>query len=94
MPDLQPEHALFFRDVAALPWLSLEHQTTRRVIEAIPLAEVNYRPHPASRGALDLAKHLVSAELRYLNGVVHGEFDLAPINELEMIRDSRALGSW
>ena len=42
-PQLTPDQAEFMRD-RALPTLKTEHQTTKRVIEAIPLDKGDYRP--------------------------------------------------
>jgi uncharacterized damage-inducible protein DinB len=72
---LQPEQALFLRDMIAVPSLKIEHGVTRRVIEAIPPDKGDYRPDEVSKSAVDLAYHIAGAEHRFMNAVVTGAFD-------------------
>ena len=74
-PALQPEHALFLRDMIAVPSLTIEHGVTRRVIEAIPPDKGDYRPDEISKSAVDLAWHIAGAEHRFMTAVVTGAFD-------------------
>ena len=53
-PQLTPDQAKFVLG-AALPTLKNEHQTTKRVIEAIPLDKGDYRPDAVSKTALEVA---------------------------------------
>lgn len=64
-----------------LPALKAEHSMTRAVIAAMPLEHADYRPHSDSRSAFDLAWHIVSVEIKYLDAIAAGEFphDLRPI---------------
>jgi uncharacterized damage-inducible protein DinB len=56
---------------------------TTAVIAAIPSGRGDYRPHPDSRSAFDLAWHIVSAEIKYLEAIAIGTFphELAPAPE-------------
>jgi uncharacterized damage-inducible protein DinB len=74
-PALQPEQALFLRDVVLIPSLKLEHGVTRRVIEAIPPDKGDYRPDEVAKSAVDLAWHIAGAEHRFMTAVVTGAFD-------------------
>jgi uncharacterized damage-inducible protein DinB len=74
MPNLQPEQAMAALHMA-LPAIQKEQQTTRSVIEAIPLNNGDYRPEAVAKTALDLAWHIVAAEHRFYSGVAAGEFD-------------------
>ena len=74
-PALQPEQALFLRDMIAVPSLKIEHWVTRRVIEAIPPDKGDYRPDEISKSAVDLAWHIAGAEHRFMTAVVTGAFD-------------------
>ena len=53
---------------------------TAAVIGAIPADGAAYRPHADSRSAFELAWHIVSAEIKYLEAVAAGVFphDLKP----------------
>ncbi|MGA2131363.1 MAG: DinB family protein [Bryobacteraceae bacterium] len=74
MQPLQPEQATFLLQMA-LPALKSEHRTTRKIIEAVPEAHSGYRPDEHSKSALELAWHIASAEVFFMNSVASGEFD-------------------
>ncbi len=95
MPSTQltPDQAKLIL-VAALPTLKSEHQTTRRVIEAIPLDKGDYRPDAVSKTALELAWHIVVAEKRFLSGIPVGAFDFSPIHRPESITNSAGIAAW
>jgi uncharacterized damage-inducible protein DinB len=93
MPSLQPEQAMFALQMA-LPAVQMEHQTTRCVIEAIPLNNGDYKPEPIAKTALELAWHIVAAEHRFYSGVVAGAFDFTPRHRPENLKDSAALGKF
>lgn len=78
----------------ALPTLKMEHQTTKRVIEAIPPDKGDYRPDAVSRTALELAWHIVAAEKRFLTGIAAGAFDFTPIHRPESITTSAGIAAW
>ena len=90
---LTPDQAKF-AFALALPTLKSEHQTTRRVIEAIPLDKGGYRPDAVSKSALELAWHIVAAEKRFLSGIPVGAFDLSPIHRPESIPNSAGIAAW
>jgi uncharacterized damage-inducible protein DinB len=93
MAEVRPEQAVFFCEGVAIPWLFQEHQLTKSVIEAIPIDKGDYRPHRNSRSAMELAHHIVSAELTYLEGVAKGEFDYGDCVPRD-IRDAGQLARW
>ncbi|HEY2459944.1 MAG TPA: DinB family protein [Candidatus Acidoferrum sp.] len=93
MPDMQADHAAFLLQFY-LPILKLEHATTRKVIEAIPLDEGDYRPDPVAKSALELAWHIVAAEQRFLNGIAAGKFNFDPITRPESVRNSADIAAW
>ena len=74
---LTPDQAKFVLALA-LPTLKSEHQTTKRVIEAIPLDKGDYRPDAVSKTALELAWHIVASEKRFFSGIPVGAFDFSP----------------
>ena len=92
-PQLTPDQAKFILDTA-LPSLKNEHQTTKRVIEAIPLDKGDYRPDAISKTALELAWHIVASEKRFLSGIPAGAFDFTPIHRPESIKDSAGIAAW
>ncbi len=72
---MDPQQSLFLRDFLLQP-LEDEIRETGRVLAAVPEIHREYRPDPKSRSALELAWHIVSSEIWYLEGIVHGH--LAP----------------
>jgi uncharacterized damage-inducible protein DinB len=89
-PQLTPDQAKFILDLA-LPTLKTEHQTTKRVIEAIPLDKGDYRPDNICKTALELAWHIVAAEKRFLSGISAGAFDFNPIHRPESVTNSAGI---
>ncbi len=80
MASLTSDQAAFMLHVLGLPALKAEHSMTSAVIAAIPPERGDYRPHADSRSAFDLAWHIVSAEIKYLDALAAGVFphDLKP----------------
>ncbi len=70
---MQPEHAEVLRD-AYVAQLKAEHETTKRVLAAVPAGKGDYTPDAKSMKAMDLAWHITSSEIWFLNGVVDGAF--------------------
>jgi uncharacterized damage-inducible protein DinB len=92
-PQLTPEQAKFVLS-QALPTLKTEHQTTKRVIEAIPLDKGDFRPDPVSKTALELAWHIVASEKRFLSGIAAGVFDFNPIPRPASLTNSAGIAQW
>jgi len=90
---IQAEQAIFLHSIF-LPLIEREHSTTRRVIEAIPPDKGEYRPDAASKSALELAWHIVAAEKRFLEGILDGGFNFAPIHRPEAVRNSADIARW
>ncbi|HET9364749.1 MAG TPA: DinB family protein [Candidatus Angelobacter sp.] len=92
--SLQPDQASLIFQTIFLHALQNEHPTTRKVIEAIPLDKGDYRPEPISKSALELAWHIVAAEKRFFEGILNGEFNFAPINRPDSVRNSADIAAW
>jgi uncharacterized damage-inducible protein DinB len=67
------EQAVWMRDFYLKP-LKLESETTLRVLSAVPAEAADYRPDTASRSALDLVRHIATADNRFVETVIDGEF--------------------
>jgi uncharacterized damage-inducible protein DinB len=59
-----------------LATLEKEQGTTSRVLSAIPAGKGAYKPDPASRTAMELAWHIASADVWFLNGFLRSNFDM------------------
>src|SRR6266478_6873369 len=69
------DQAEFLLNQVYLPQIKNEQKTTSRVIAAIPCDKCDFKPHPNSMGAFELAWHIASADCFFLNGVASGKFE-------------------
>jgi uncharacterized damage-inducible protein DinB len=72
---MTPEQAKFLADIF-LPSIQKEYATTRRVLRAVPPGKETFRPHPDSRSALELAWHIASSEVWFVDGFLSGKFEM------------------
>src|SRR6476660_9247732 len=90
---LQPEQALFLRD-NAIRTFRTEQPVTQRVIEAIPLDQGDYRPDPAAKSAIELARHIAAAEHLFTESVVNGAFDFTNSGRTAELKTSADVARW
>jgi uncharacterized damage-inducible protein DinB len=90
----QAEQASFLLHTIFLPALEREHPVTRKVIEAIPADKADYRPDPVSKSALELAWHIAASEKRFLEAILAGEFNFAPIPRPDSVRNPAEIARW
>jgi uncharacterized damage-inducible protein DinB len=64
-----------YRDIM-LRDLAYESRTTQRVIGRIPEEQRDYKPHPVSRSAWELARHIVTADIWFLESIASRNFNL------------------
>lgn len=84
---MTPEEATLLAGVF-LPAVKKEYATTKRVLAAIPPEKCQYRPHPSSRSALELAWHIASVDVWFLDGFLLGKFELEDDNLPADFQDS------
>jgi uncharacterized damage-inducible protein DinB len=77
-----------------LPRLKVEHDTTTRVIAAIPPGKADFRPDQIAKSAIDLAWHIVTAENRFLEATIAGAFDLTPVPRPDAIQTPDEVNRW
>lgn len=71
-----------------------EQATTTRVIGAIPSEKADYRPDPAAMSALELAWHIASTEMMFLDAVINGGFDFSGLARPESVRTPEDVNRW
>jgi uncharacterized damage-inducible protein DinB len=71
-----------------------ERAATKRVIAAIPPGQESYTPDAKSMTALDLAWHIASAELFFLNGVCAGQFAPGGGGRPESVTSAQDVLAW
>mgnify|MGYP005813641709 CR=1 FL=1 len=91
---MQPDQARFLLNELYLPNLQNEARITRGVIGAIPAGRGGYRPDAISKSAIDLAWHIVATEMRFLEAVAAGQFDLAPRPRPDSLSEAGGLLAW
>jgi uncharacterized damage-inducible protein DinB len=70
---MKPEEAKFLASVIGQQ-LQQEWMTTYKVIAAIPEDKKDYKPESNSRSAWDLAHHIATCDVGFLNAVNHNDF--------------------
>ena len=91
---MTPEEAATILQSVGLPSLNAEHPVTKRVIAAIPDDKVDYRPDEIVKSAIDLAWHIVTAEVRFMSAVTAGAFNLAPLPRPDHVRTADEVNAW
>jgi uncharacterized damage-inducible protein DinB len=94
MAQLQAEQARFLFESVYLPSLRNEHRITKSVIDAIPVDKSDFRPDNVAKSAIELAWHVVAAEMRFFEALPAGAFDFSPKPRPESVRNSRELSDW
>jgi uncharacterized damage-inducible protein DinB len=94
MPELTPDQAAFLLHGVYLPGLRNEHSITMSIIKAIPADKGDYHPDGISRSAMDLAWHVAAAEMRFMDSVIAGQFDLSPRPRPDSVKHSGDLAVW
>jgi uncharacterized damage-inducible protein DinB len=72
---ISKEFAAGYRDMV-LQSLAGEMQTTKKVIAAIPDTKRDYKPDPKARTAWELAWHLASVDVQFLEDIAEGTFHM------------------
>jgi uncharacterized damage-inducible protein DinB len=71
------EFAVDYRDMM-LQNLANEMATTKKVLAAVPDNKSDYRPDPKARTAKELAWHIASVDVQFLEEIADGKFNMEP----------------
>ncbi len=71
---MTPEFVLGYRALM-LDGITREAEVTRKVIGAIPDGKSDYRPDPHARTAMELAWHIVTSDVDFLESIANLKFD-------------------
>lgn len=88
------EQAKFLLEELYLGLLKRENSMTRTVLEAIPADRSGYKPDECAKTAMELARHIATAENRFLETVVHGVFDVTSAGIPETVATPAELVQW
>jgi uncharacterized damage-inducible protein DinB len=91
---MEKEHASFLLSSVYLPAIRNEQRITASVIDAVPPGKSDYRPDEISKSAMELAWHIASAEMRFMDAVAAGSFDLSPNPRPESVQTPADVLAW
>jgi uncharacterized damage-inducible protein DinB len=70
-----PEQAALLLEIQ-IPLVRKEAAITTRVLTSVPPGQDSYRPHANSRSAIELAWHIASCDIWFLDGFLAGKFEM------------------
>lgn len=71
---MTPEFVLGYRAMM-LDGIAREAEITKKVLAAVPDDKADYRPDPNARTARDLAKHIATVDVQFLDAIADMSFD-------------------
>jgi uncharacterized damage-inducible protein DinB len=83
---MTPEQAKFAAQLY-IQGLEAEFAATKKVLAAVPEARKNYRPDEHARTAAELAAHLASADIWFMNSVAKCDFTPEPDKQFGTISE-------
>jgi len=87
------EQAVFLLQEVYLGALKNESRITKKILEAVPADQADYRPEPASRTANDLVRHIAAADNRFVETPIKGIFDTNPMIP-EDVKTPQEVANW
>jgi uncharacterized damage-inducible protein DinB len=91
-PEISANFASTYRDML-MQSLEREFPVTAKVIRAIPQSKSSYKPDEKAKSAIELAWHLASSEVWFLDSIADGRFD--PDGEkIASPGDIEAIAAW
>jgi uncharacterized damage-inducible protein DinB len=94
MQEMTGEQAVFLLQNVYLGTLKNESRITKKIIEAVPAQKCEHRPDPASRSAIELARHIAVADNRFLETVINGVFDTSAATLPDSVKTPAELARW
>lgn len=77
---LTPEFALGYRAMM-VDSIARETEITKKVIAAVPDGASSYKPDPNARTARELAWHIASSDIHFLDGIADLKFGMEPTEQ-------------
>jgi uncharacterized damage-inducible protein DinB len=91
---ITPDQATSLVREFMVPVYASEHPLTKGVIASIPADKSGYAPDAVSRSAIDLAWHIVAAEIRFMAAVASGAFDFSTSARPESLSKPMDIVKW
>ena len=74
---MNPEHAKAAADMMITVWEG-EARGTCQVLSAVGKGNRDYKPDPKSRTAWEIATHIATADVWFIDSIINGKFDWNP----------------
>jgi uncharacterized damage-inducible protein DinB len=88
------DQATFLLQEMYMGTLKTESRTTAKILQAVPAGKADYKPDPASRSAIELARHIAAADNRFVETVINGVLDSNPSMISENVKTPAEVASW
>jgi uncharacterized damage-inducible protein DinB len=88
------DQATFLLQNIYMGQLKTESRTTKKILEAVPADKADYKPEPASRSAIELARHIAATDNRFVECVINGVFDTSPSMIPENVKTPTEIAAW
>lgn len=93
MSELTADQAHLFVQ-SMLPILKNESRMTATVLAAVPDARLDYRPDPCAKTAVELLRHIASADNLFLKTVVDAAFVPGSVKVPEQLQRPKEIVDW
>jgi uncharacterized damage-inducible protein DinB len=95
MPQsMTADQATFLLQDIYMGTLKTESRTTAKILQAVAAGKADYKPDPASRSAIELARHIAVADNRFVETVINGVFDTKSAMIPENVKTPAEVASW
>jgi len=92
-PAISAEFATTYRDLLVQS-LEREFPVTAKVLRAVPDAKSSYKPDPNAKSAAELAWHIASSEVWFLDSIANGAFVPGAENDYKNPGGSEQIAAW
>jgi uncharacterized damage-inducible protein DinB len=94
METMTAEQAKFLLQNIYLGTLKNESRITKKILEAVPADKSDYRPDPISKSAIELVRHIASADNRFLTMVITGVFNASAAVIPSHVKTPQDIATW
>lgn len=94
MGEITAQEAHSLMHSVYLGTLKNESRITKKILEAVPADKCEYRPHPASKSANELVRHIAASENRFLETAINGVFDVKFAAIPENVKTPKEVAAW
>lgn len=94
MATMTAEQAEFWLQDILLGTLKNESRITQKILEAVPTDKAEYRPDAVSKTAMELVRHIATAENRFLETTINGKFDTNTAVIPDSVKTTKEIAAW